>query len=228
MSPMRTALTILLGVTCLLTTGRVRADEPPSTLRCEYLANPPGIDVARPRLGWVVPCRRRGQRQTAYRVLVAASNEELAADSGSLWDSGRVESDRSTLVEYAGRPLRSRDRCHWKVMVWDERGRPSAWSDPAFWSMGLLKRPTGTPAGSPGPKPPRRATRPPRSGSAKRSRCRRCPGERRSTSPPSDTTNCTSTAARWADQVLSPAVCDYRHRALYLTCDVAEYLSRRQ
>jgi len=42
----------------------------PSGLRCEYLADPVGIDVPQPRLSWVLEHSARGERQTAYQVLV--------------------------------------------------------------------------------------------------------------------------------------------------------------
>ena len=29
-------------------------------------------------------------------------------------------------------------RVYWRVKVWDQDGQPSAWSEPATWSMGLL------------------------------------------------------------------------------------------
>ena len=70
-----------------------------TNLRCEYLNNPLGIDVARPRLSWVIESTRRGARQTAYQVLVASSQEQLKQDKGDLWDSGKVESDQSVHVE---------------------------------------------------------------------------------------------------------------------------------
>jgi len=108
-------------------------------LRCEYLVDPLGIDELRPRLGWMVEGEGRGRRQTAWRVLVAGSAEKLAAGAGDLWDSGKVRSDQTAHVEYAGTPLRSRTRCFWKVRVWDERGRASAWSEPARWTVGLLR-----------------------------------------------------------------------------------------
>ncbi|HEX4350871.1 MAG TPA: family 78 glycoside hydrolase catalytic domain, partial [Verrucomicrobiae bacterium] len=82
---------------------------------------------------------RRGEIQTAYQILVASTKELLAADRGDLWDSGRVPSNQSTLVEYAGQPLRSGDSCCWKVRIWDRDGKPSNWSEPAFWTMGLLE-----------------------------------------------------------------------------------------
>jgi len=40
-------------------------------LRCEYLVNPLGIDVTRPRLSWKlesIDAKARGQGQTAYRI----------------------------------------------------------------------------------------------------------------------------------------------------------------
>jgi alpha-L-rhamnosidase len=110
-----------------------------ANLRCEYLANPLGIDVARPRLSWIIESNRRGERQTAFQVLVASSEELLKKDQGDLWDSGKVASDQSILLEYAGKPLESQKFCYWKVRIWDQDGKASHWSDRAFWSMGLLQ-----------------------------------------------------------------------------------------
>ncbi|MHC4250208.1 MAG: family 78 glycoside hydrolase catalytic domain [Planctomycetota bacterium] len=107
-------------------------------LRCEYLVNPLGVDAVAPRLSWELASDERGQRQTAFRVLVASDAGELAADRGDLWDTGVVASPESIHVEYRGRPLESGKRCHWKVMVFDAGGRPSAWSGPAWWEMGLV------------------------------------------------------------------------------------------
>jgi alpha-L-rhamnosidase len=114
----------------------------PDDLRCEYLVNPLGIDAAKPRLCWKLAALRAGDRgltQTAYQVLVADSEDGLRADEGNLWDTGKIASDQSLHVEYRGKPLASRQRCHWKVRVWDQDGKPSAWSEPALWSMGLLQ-----------------------------------------------------------------------------------------
>ena len=109
-----------------------------TTLRSEYAVNPLGLDTPQPRLSWILESARRGERQTAYQVLVAESREALDADRGDLWDSGRVESDRSAFVAYAGRALTSRQRAHWKVKVWDKDKAGSRWSEPAFFEMGLL------------------------------------------------------------------------------------------
>jgi alpha-L-rhamnosidase len=110
----------------------------PERLRCEFLANPEGVDSANPRLAWSFRSKARGQVQTAYRVLVAGSADTLRAEKGDLWDSGRVPSDQSEAVRYAGRKLRSGASCHWKVKVWDKAGNESEWSETGFWRTGVL------------------------------------------------------------------------------------------
>jgi hypothetical protein len=115
-----------------------------TNLRCEYRENPLGIDVAKPRLSWVIEDQDprsevRGLKQTAYQVLVASSEGLLAKDQGDLWDSGKVASDRSVAIPYGGPALESGRTCHWRVRVWDGMGKVSAWSETARWTMGKLK-----------------------------------------------------------------------------------------
>ena len=95
----------------------------PTRLRTEHLDDPLGITERRPRLSWTLP--GGSIRQVAYRL--------VAGD----WDTGRVESDRSLLVPYAGPELRSAQRVEWTVKVWTDRGE-SDWADTAAWEMGLL------------------------------------------------------------------------------------------
>jgi alpha-L-rhamnosidase len=112
-----------------------------ASLRCEYAVDPLGIDVPRPRLSWILKAQKpnaRGLRQTAYQILVATNQANLRAGKADLWDSGKVESDRSIQVEYSGKELASRTRCWWKVRVWDQAGQVSSWSTSSMWSMGLL------------------------------------------------------------------------------------------
>ncbi len=141
----------VLGVCCLLTVlgcswsvqGRSAALASPYALTVEYRKDPVGLDTAKPRLSWkLVPSdtRSRNLRQAAYHVLVATSREKLSAGTGDLWDSGRVMSDQSLNVVYQGAPLADSQRCYWKVRAWDNTGdRPSSWSRPACWTMGLVR-----------------------------------------------------------------------------------------
>ncbi|MGD9635079.1 MAG: glycoside hydrolase family 78 protein [Pirellulales bacterium] len=136
---MRQAAIMLAGAALfLLTPNWAAADIRVTDTRCEYLTNPLGIDATRPRLSWKLESGERGTRQTAYQVLVASSAGKLAANEGDLWNSGRVESSESSHIRYAGKPLSSTERAWWKVRVWDQDGRESAWSDTGTWEMALL------------------------------------------------------------------------------------------
>ncbi len=107
-------------------------------LRCEYLVDPLGINETAPRLSWVDESARRAERQSAYQILVASNADGLDRDAGDRWDSGKVASDETTQIAYAGKGLTSRAAAFWKVRVWNREGQPSAWSAPARWTMGLL------------------------------------------------------------------------------------------
>jgi len=132
-------LTAGLGVLAGCSRGKV-SDMQVTGLRCEYLANPLGIDEPEPRLGWMLESPVRGQKQAAYRILVASSEENLARGVGDLWDTGVVESDRTSQIVYSGKSLRSRQRCWWNVRAWDRDRHGTAVSEMAFWTMGLLDR----------------------------------------------------------------------------------------
>src|SRR5918995_1634331 len=112
----------------------------PVGLKCEYRVDPLGIDERVPRLSWALESEGRAQVQSAYRILVARSEKDLESEEDLLWDSGRVESDRSVSVEYEGEALRSGSRCLWKVRVWDGAGDPSPYSGPAVFEAGFLER----------------------------------------------------------------------------------------
>lgn len=128
-----------LAATVLALTGwQLLADTEVTALRCEARVNPPGLDVTTPRLSWQLDADERGAAQTAYQVLVATSEARLKEGAADLWDSGKVASDHSLFVPYAGQPLASHVECFWKVRVWNQRGHASGWSKPAYWSMGIL------------------------------------------------------------------------------------------
>jgi len=103
------------------------------------MINPLGIDVSKPRLSWIVNHSQRGQFQSAYQILVASRPENLDADKGDKWDSGKVTSGQSVNIPYEGKILESRKTYYWKVRIWDKNGKMSSWSRIATFEMGLLK-----------------------------------------------------------------------------------------
>ena len=111
----------------------------PTSLSCEYRVNPLGLDESRPRLSWILESNQHNQKQSAYQILCASDKSLLQQDIGDLWDSRKTNSDESVHISYAGQPLKSRMQIYWKVRVWDMQNHASQWSEPAFFSMGLLE-----------------------------------------------------------------------------------------
>ncbi|RPI68685.1 MAG: hypothetical protein EHM47_14220, partial [Ignavibacteriales bacterium] len=110
-------------------------------LRCEYKVNPLGIDTVNPRLGWIIECanpNQKGEKQTAYQVMVSSTKEKLDNNIADLWNCGKVVSDQSNQVEYAGKTLISKIECWWKVRIWGVNDNVTEWSKEAMWTMGML------------------------------------------------------------------------------------------
>jgi alpha-L-rhamnosidase len=132
-------LSCLCLVLVLSGCGKEEGSLDPVDLRCEYLVDPPVVDVSHPRLSWVNVTKtpERGEMQSAYQIRVASSEGSLSQPD--LWDSGKVISDRSIRVPYGGKTLTSGQECWWQVRIWDRDGKASGWSDPGQWRMGLLE-----------------------------------------------------------------------------------------
>ena len=97
-------------------------------LTVEYKTDPLGLDEVQPRFSWKLYSDKNDTRQSAYRLTV--SNSEI------MWDSGRVVSEQSILVEYMGVLFEPRTAYTWEVTVWDSHGE-SATASAAF-ETGLL------------------------------------------------------------------------------------------
>ncbi len=109
----------------------------PTDLRLEYLVNPLGVDVKLPRFSWVCRHSEKGQRQSAYEIIVS---RQPGAEKGDMWESGKVLSGDSTQVVYGGKAVVSGQTCYWKVRHWDKDGRVSPFSQVARFDTGLFSR----------------------------------------------------------------------------------------
>lgn len=87
-------------------------------VRVEYRENPIGLDVRKPRFSWKLDTEEYNTIQTAYQIYITyydkADKKEIVA-----WNSGKVESEQSVLVEYSGGALQAETQYKCVIQVWD-------------------------------------------------------------------------------------------------------------
>lgn len=132
-------LTLLLGLLFLMLQAVFSQESgscKPVNLVCDYLVNPLGIDNPTPRLSWMLNDARKGARQTACQVIVDKDSLELIAGKGTIWDSGKKDSEQ-ILITYSGQELRPFTKYYWRVNVWDKDGVKSS-SDINSFETGMM------------------------------------------------------------------------------------------
>ncbi|MBQ6096552.1 MAG: hypothetical protein IJK99_02280, partial [Bacteroidales bacterium] len=78
------------------------------------------LATATPRFSWNYEASVDNVIQVDYRIIVSSSEERARRGEGDLWDSENgmrnAESGKRMLyIQYEGKPLKSRDRCWWRV-----------------------------------------------------------------------------------------------------------------
>ena len=101
-------------------------------LEVDQRTNPLGIDNLTPEFRWEMVSDVRGQKQTAYQIVVKDGDT-------TVWDTGKVTSDVSNAIRYKGSALESATRYDWTVTVWDKDGNALE-SKSAWFEMGLLNK----------------------------------------------------------------------------------------
>ena len=119
---------MFLFLTILGTTAQTKIEQ----LLCENTSNPLGMGVEKPRFTWVITSSQGSTMQKAYELVVKEGKK-------TVWATGKVDSDQSVLVEYAGTQLHSNTKYNWQVRVWDNHGGVSAWSAPANFHTALFQ-----------------------------------------------------------------------------------------
>ena len=121
------ALPLFLSLVCQIVIAQTQV----TNLLCENLSNPIGLDAAQPGFSWQLASDKRDVMQTAYEIKVMTGKK-------TVWNSGKVESDSSVHVAYKGSSFQPGEKYFWRVKVWDNSGKASSWSQPAFFQIGLL------------------------------------------------------------------------------------------
>jgi len=128
-----------IGLSAPITASAAEGLQKPADLKCDDLATPIGLDTPQPQLSWQLRDGRFGARQTAYEIEVATKPDLLTSDKADVWDSGRVASDKSVGVEYAGPSLKPEQRYYWRVKIWDKDGKAYPASNVTWWETGLMQ-----------------------------------------------------------------------------------------
>ncbi|MEO8764022.1 MAG: family 78 glycoside hydrolase catalytic domain [Ginsengibacter sp.] len=110
----------------------------PFHLTCEYLENPLGLDMAKPRLSWNFLSAGRNQSQSAYEIIVSDNEKNTRSCKGNIWETDKISSDQNIQIEFSGRPLKSFTKYFWRVRVYDNNGTASSWSTTATFETAAL------------------------------------------------------------------------------------------
>jgi len=85
------------------------------------MTEPTGI-LCTAQFSWQTTSKELNVQQMSYRILVAASKDDLKAERNLLWDSEQTSSDESINIPYQGRRLPYASRVFWQVEVWLNTG----------------------------------------------------------------------------------------------------------
>ncbi|MFH1957641.1 MAG: FG-GAP-like repeat-containing protein [bacterium] len=117
-----------------------RAVDKPSTLKCNGKTLPDYIESPLPAFSWTV--NPGTATQNFYQVLVATSPETLSiaqiAETGKMWDSGKVQSISTTCYYDGDSALSGNAVYYWKVRVWEVENDTSPWSDSATFRLNFF------------------------------------------------------------------------------------------
>ncbi|WP_194766549.1 alpha-L-rhamnosidase [Tamlana sp. I1] len=101
-------------------------------------SNPTAIESETPLFSWTVDAEGFNKSQSAYHILVASTSDKLNESDADIWNSQKIESNKSTFVKFEGKSLEALKTYYWQVKIWDESGSVSGWSDVQKFQMGLM------------------------------------------------------------------------------------------
>ncbi len=101
----------------------------PTGLMTDLLTNPENAVITNPQPAFSWITGGDTAMQTAYQILVTSDPGLLKNNEPDIWDSGKIDSDKSVAVKYAGPPLKENTNYWWKVKTWDQNESPSNFSN---------------------------------------------------------------------------------------------------
>lgn len=132
-------LTWIAFIIALLSAGKHGTQgDPPYGMMVEFIRESGQVRIldSKPEFTWIVP--EKADRQTAFQILVSSSMEKADRDEADVWNSNKTMSSISSEVEYAGIELSENSSYFWKVRIWNNKEKPSHWSEIKSFKTGTL------------------------------------------------------------------------------------------
>ena len=110
----------------------------PTALKVDLLETPTGVDKDSLSFSWTMNSRKRNEKQTAYRIVVAQGKDkmqkkEYVADTGWVGSEGNV----GVKIDDLGGVLQDNSLYYWAVATQDREGKKSALSEAQAFSTSI-------------------------------------------------------------------------------------------
>lgn len=119
-SPFR--MPFFLMLLCLCSCSPIKVDK----MTCNYEENALAASDAPLRFSWQLSSNKQACMQSAYQLEVYDSR------NNRVWETSPVQSNQSQLVVYDGPALQAAQKYYWRLRVWNEKGKKSAWKESSF------------------------------------------------------------------------------------------------
>ncbi len=128
-------ISFFITLSILFSPVSIYADETKGTaivkLKVQNAVEPLTVEDDRPVFSWQMQSDIRGQKQTAYQIVVIRNS-----DNRVVWNSGKVKSGLSANIPYLGVALQPEMKYMWKLTVWDKNDQQ--YSAGSYFETGLM------------------------------------------------------------------------------------------
>mgnify|MGYP000983018884 CR=1 FL=1 len=127
---------ILIFIQCRTTENNIEI----TTMRCEYLEDPIGIDEPQPHFTWSIQAGEWDIKQTAYQIQFASTPELLEQGIPDIWQSDKEESFDQLVIFNSPEQLSSFKKYYWNIKVWTTASKEPIISGTASFETSMMNK----------------------------------------------------------------------------------------